>query len=262
MARKSISVGVFLAASLILKLLYGQNIPGVLIGQLYGIFTGLILVVLWNVFFDKKRKKQKADYKNALLDVAKSDNMNAVGLLLEEVYYYDFALRQEIRAALMRLLPRLQTGNPPALDAPQRKILAYLPFVTGEINPNLRLAALQALAQVGDAEALRVVKNNRNSSGQEHGTELGSPAFKQMKPIKFPSKTESAYVTYFQSAVANCITKLEARLARESAADTLLRASQSNGSEPGTLLRPATNTQSEAAELLRAANGEANREKN
>ena len=267
---KFVVVGIFVIAALIVRRLQPNGHSYLLMGYPVGVMIGLVITLVWTKFFDKKQKRQIADYKNALLKMAGTDDINAIGLLLEEAYQYDFTLRQDIRAALVRLLPRLQSENAPALDEQQRKTLTYLPFVTGEVNPNLRLAALQAIAQVGNAEALRIVKKNRQSTGQEHGTELRSPISGprqrnvQIKIRKLRRDLNAApldYVTCFQSAVEDCIVELEARLARENAADTLLRASQSDGNESGTLLRPAANTQSHNAELLRPASAETNRGK-
>ena len=246
--------GVFFLVALMTSFHYGRRYPSLLIGQLYGTLTGGLFSGLWFVFFDKKRKKQVADYKSALLRMAGSEDARAVGLLLEEVYHYDFALRQEIRAALTRLLPRLQAENAPALNEHQRKTLTYLPFLISEINPNLRLAALQAIAQAGNAEMLRIVKQNRKSTGQEIRTELAAPKpYMKTRPIRFPSRTETAYIAHFQSAVEDCITDLGARLARENAAGTLLRAARSENAAPETLLRPAASAESDNAELLRPA---------
>ena len=98
----------------------------------------------------------------------------------------------------MRLLPRLQTENAPALDAAQRKTLTYLPFVTSEVNPNLRFAALQAIAQIGNAEALRIVKKNRSATGQEERIELQPLMLRKMKAVHiFINKSENDYVFYF-----------------------------------------------------------------
>ena len=171
-----------------------------IVAQVYGVMGIVALIAGRLIYFGKTRTKQKTSYKDALLKMTGTNDVNAVGLLLEEVYHYDFALRQEIRAALTRLLPRLQAENAPALDEHQRKTLTYLPFVTGEVNQNLRLAALQAIAQVGNAETLRIVNKNRKSTGQEEQTELGSPVLKRQRPMKLIRRTEFAYVTYFQSA--------------------------------------------------------------
>ena len=114
-------VGIFLGAALLVKRLQPDGHSYVLMGYPCGVTIGIILTLIWTVFFDKKQKKQRADYKNALLEMTKSNDVNAVGLLLEEAYHYDFALRQEIRGALMRLLPRLQTENAPVINSEQRK---------------------------------------------------------------------------------------------------------------------------------------------
>ena len=235
--------------------------PPAVIGPMVGTTAGAVFGIFWFAFFDKERKQQIANYKSALREVTGRDDINAVGLLLKEVEQNDFALRQAVRAALIRLLSRLQAENAPVLDAKQRKILNLLPFTTGAMNPNLRLAALRAIAQIGDAESLRVAKQNRNSTGEEHQEQLDAPGLMRQKQVKIKiRKFRSSlyantpdYISCFQSEVANCIAELEARLARETAAETLLRASQAENNPAEILLRPAANTESERADLLRPA---------
>ena len=234
-----------------------------MIGPLIGTASGTIGNATWIAFFDKKRKKQLADYKSALLEVAASDEREAIGLLLEEVHHSDFALRQAVRSGLARLLTGLQTENAPALNAKQKNVLNQIPFTSGEMNPNLRLAALRVIAQTGDAESLRVAKKNRNSTGEEERTPHRSDLIMTQRHIQISitkSKIGSPdnYVAYFQSEVADCIAALETRLARENAAETLLRAALPENAAPKTLLRPAANAASDNAALLRPASDETN----
>ena len=44
-----------------------------------GLALLIVVNVVWYIFFNKKRKQQKADYKNALLKMTETEDVNAVG---------------------------------------------------------------------------------------------------------------------------------------------------------------------------------------
>ena len=138
------------------------------------------------------------------------------------------------REALTLLLPRMKAKDAHLLTGNARRIIArWLRGISdcptfSEDFDALRVAALQALSQVGDASDL--------------------PAIALLAEMPTRTASEAA----LKQAAIHCFNALKSRTREEEAKRTLLRASQLEHTDPATLLRPASSAgQTDAAELLR-----------
>ena len=159
--------------------------------------------------------------------LAKLDNIRAVNLLTDALMWQDKEVARSAREALVRLLPRLKQSDVEYLTLDRRKILLKQ-FNSLKANPELLLAILKAMEQVGGAEAIPTV--SRLAAGR--GLNSKRPGI--------------------QAAAQVCLPYLQARAEGRELRDTLLRSSSAAEVAPETLLRPAPATSEEPAnELLR-----------
>jgi len=169
----------------------------------------------------------------------------SVGPLIDALKLDDLKVRESARTALIELLPRLQPEDAALLNTAQRAKLCSVLSIPVE-NPlykdvaavfrpahdravNLRVAILQAFAQVGDERALRIVERLAGAEANTHGERR------------------------IREAAQQCLPVLQERVRQLNAPSTLLRAS-AVAESPDILLRPAMEGGATApGELLRAA---------
>ena len=145
--------------------------------------------------------------------------------------------RPAIHAALTTLLPQLKAGDSDLLPFLERgAVYLWIQGKTGgsrahRVPDALRLAAIQAVARIGDPGAVRMLKRLAERTPRTAGE----------------ARAQQVAAEYLPILQANC--------KGAKAANTLLRASQAETTAPETLLRPASGAgQTDNAELLRGAN--------
>jgi hypothetical protein len=160
-----------------------------------------------------------------LQQITDLEDVRAIAPLLDlmensqEMWEYDDPSRRAIKYALLRLLPRLQASDVSWLTEGQRAALVRtLYYCTHRkypwhYHPDLAVALLGALEQVGSGDALEYVQ------------ELAalSPGDARQDRIR--------------EAAQACVPYLQIRARAQQAAETLLRASQQS-TDPDQLLRP------------------------
>ena len=169
-------------------------------------------------------------HKKAASELTAIDDLRAVGPLAESLAIEDKRVRAQVQAALIRLLPRLQSSDAALLTPNSR---ASLNRALNGTNETLTLAILKAYEQVGDEAALpfveRLAAQGTNGKRTRH--------------------TSSARVA---DAAQGCLGYLRVRVEYQQAGKTLLRGASALDIAPDTLLRPAQETASDPAYLLRA----------
>ncbi len=169
----------------------------------------------------------------AARELAKHNDIRGAGHLAEALEWPDPRLRKVAAVALIRLLPEMQASDASLLSADQRLCLY------GKLNPRsirsqpqLVLAILKALEQVGDEAALPYVKKLAEMD-VGRGTEL-----------------------QVRVAALACLPFLEQRIQKQWATETLLRPSAAGGASSEILLRPAhQGGATDPSQLLRADAG-------
>lgn len=180
-------------------------------------------------------------YKSGVMAIARFNNTESVGELINALDVQDRDLQLTIRPTLSILLRELKASDGKYIDADARKKLrdtlktiatrrSTFKLSTPHIDSELMLSALVALQQVGDASFVPLV------SAVATG-EIGSS-----KP-------------HFKQAAAECLPFLQQAAANFAASGELLRgASAHDVTGSGTLVRPATDPGSSPPDqLLRAA---------
>ena len=168
-------------------------------------------------------------------EIAKLGGMQAIPSLLATLRVTQSGKqRRAIVTALTALLPQLKASDAPLITADARRVLhsllqtAFFVNISDVRTYDLTIAALKALEQVGDAQALPYVRRLANR-----------------KPRTLNGKR-------LQQAAADCLPMLRAHCGDVETARILLRASQPATTDPKTLLRPASGAgQTDNAELLR-----------
>ncbi len=102
--------------------------------------------------------------------LAQFDDKRAVGPLIEALGYHDPLTVNAAITALTRLLPELRASDRYLLNEEQRAILNNVllnasRLKASAVKPELALAILKALGQVGDAAALPAVEKVANGGG-------------------------------------------------------------------------------------------------
>jgi hypothetical protein len=173
-------------------------------------------------------------------ELAKSNDMSAVGPLVEALEWPDAQTKDIALTALTRLLPRMRASDANLLNDRQRQSLYNMLFMSkARRNPEFTLALLKALEQVGDGAAIPYVENLANAS-----------------PSPLALRTFSTVERRIKKAAAACLPYLEARAGQVDASRQLLRAA--NAADVHTpaesLLRPATHlANADPSQLLRAS---------
>lgn len=169
--------------------------------------------------------------KRATKEIAKYEDVRAVGPLAEALEFQDKEIRREAEQALCLLLPQMRASDAPLLNGDQRKPLYRA--LKGK-NVDLVRAILTAFEQVGDSQAIPSVQRLAHGEGILATNEE------------------------IQKAAKSCQGFLEDRAQQEQARQTLLRASNPTIGASDALLRPATETeQIDPDQLLRASVEEA-----
>lgn len=148
----------------------------------------------------------------------------------------DSKRREEVRNAIKILLPQMKASDARLVTPAMRQTLhiwlgSWENLVGRTAFPDdLRIAALKALEQVGDAKSIPIVER-----------------LAQRLP-----RTDSE--TAVRKAALECLPMLRANCGEVDAARTLLRAAHAEDARPDTLLRPANGAaQTASRDLLRGA---------
>ncbi|HLK56782.1 MAG TPA: hypothetical protein VKU00_09470 [Chthonomonadaceae bacterium] len=158
------------------------------------------------------------------------EDVRIVGPLAEALEFQDKKLLPIVTEKLISLLPKLKASDRSLLTADQR---ACLYRALQGTNPNLKLAVLMSLQQIGDSKALPYVRKLEKDSWA-----MSRDAIRE--------------------AVAACIPFLTDLAEREKNSQTLLRAADGNATPSEVLLRPAeaAPVTIEPEQLLRASSHE------
>jgi hypothetical protein len=218
-----------------------------------------------------------------LHELAASRDAAAVGPLIE--IYADLATRPtsdqeelllEVREALTQLLPRLREVDTHLINRKQRTILQTIyryEFRRArrtpdevEMEENLHIAVLQGLSRVGDESDLNAVRPLLEGS-EASPLDSTSAAMLTFTPTYLQAREQAleanervvASHRARHDAVLHCCAELGARLQREHAAETHLRASTMPDETASQLLRaaaPQHDLETAGRELLRAVDQE------
>jgi HEAT repeat protein len=213
--------GFLMPAQFPLIVLHMLGIPG-MVGLICAMF-----ICLGALFFNRSIQTRAAKRLVGLQDP------RAVGPLLDMLVASSNIRWEEVRTALIRLLPRLRASDEPFLTAHHLTTLTYLLRQPGmwynrpdKSGTDLRVEILKALAQVGDEQAISTVE------------ELAANA-----------KSEAV-----RQAALECLPILKARVEEGRPGRTLLRPAHSEDDPGLSLLRPASgNHNPDTEELLRPA---------
>jgi hypothetical protein len=229
--------------------LLGANVwRGFLVSPLWLIANLLVVFAFCSslIFFGTKSRRKARKAVDALKTTA---DVKSVGPLVDALSLDDLSAREKARQMLIDLLPRLQPEDSALLNASQRAKLCNIltipvenvlyKDVTAIFKPAhdraamIRVAILQAFAQVGDEHALAIVA----------------------RLAEMETKTDGE--RRVRDAAVSCLPLLQARVEQLRAPNTLLRASSAEYTNPEILLRPAEHGAATAADqLLRAATTE------
>jgi hypothetical protein len=172
-------------------------------------------------------------HKVAARALAKYDDVNAVGSLVETLEIPDPEVQLAVREGLAQLLPRLHASDAHLLNAEQRRILrkqmSAQPSLKNQQPTRMFVeAAVKGLEQVGDESFLETLENLANGHG-----------FGVFDEVK--------------EAAERCLPFLKQRILNERLSHDLLRAASNNQSyDPDDLLRPAASiAPTDPAQLLR-----------
>jgi hypothetical protein len=166
--------------------------------------------------------------KNIASELVNAEDLRIVGPLAEMVVFQSGGGASAIATYLLtRLLPRLQASDADLLNTNQRACL-YRSLTTVTNNSDYLIAALKALEQIGDGEALPFVERLAEGRQRTAGAER------------------------VQVAARDCLPYLRLRADKARASQTLLRASSASDTPPNLLLRPAqSRDDAEPEQLLR-----------
>ena len=178
----------------------------------------------------------------AAATLTKVDDVRCVGALIDVWtpsgrVCYPGRIREQARAALTRLLPRLQAEDAPQLKEAQRTLLRGVLASAGQtyslqdFNPKFVVAILHCFAQIGDWKSL--------------------PQVQKLVTAENPSPV--------RVAARECLPILEALAEKQKPGETLLRASSATEAasvSPETLLRPAAPQKEVTPDTLLRPSGE------
>jgi hypothetical protein len=191
--------------------------------------------------------------KRAARSLAQFEDVRSVGPLAEALEFGDREVRAVAVEALIRLLPKLQASDASLLDDVQRGCLrralskgahgVYVGFTVSTpqggcrrfprrgaygFHPELAVAVLQALEQVGDDRDLAAVQSLADGKGR------------------------SGKLTRVREAAQRCLPYLQQRADERRTRQTLLRASGLSETPADLLVRPVAYVPGNDLELLRA----------
>lgn len=180
--------------------------------------------------------------KNAAIELTTVEDIRCVGALVDVWgaqgnINYTREVREQARAALTRLLPRLQDGDAPLLKEPHRAVLRGMLTTMSNTNSpkdadvDFTLAILKAFEKVGDWKS--------------------APQVKELRGLANPKQ--------IRAAALECLPYLQALAEKQKPGETLLRASSASEAasvSPETLLRPAAPQQETDPDTLLRPSGE------
>ena len=224
---RAIQMYIFMLGSLVYisAWAYARLVEQHTVGDLY--ISIMFLSVITAVFAQSR-------VKSALESVTALDIPQAVGAFIDVFSWGGWMGAYDTRPMLIKMLPRLQASDTNLITLRQRKLLyailsknERIPWYNRYWKPELKIAILRALEQIGDAKAVPVVE-------------------------KVARTTRNAEV---RQAAEECLLFLQQRAEQTRLEQTLLRASTPATSDM--LLRPTVSTvTTEPQQLLRASNTE------
>jgi len=182
-------------------------------------------------------------HRAAARKAAEYEDPRVVGHLANMLEVQDKDTRQVVEEALIGLLPKMRASDAGLLNAEQRESL-YRGL--RRKNPELVLAILKALEQIGDSRAIPYVEK------------LEKALQEQRAAAEAQGRSQEAAEIDNRILVAKeCLQFLQDHAQQEQARQTLLRASDAARVAPDSLLRPATGkSDQESGSLLRASRPE------
>jgi hypothetical protein len=179
----------------------------------------------------------------AVSELAKTRDPRAAGVLAVAWRDGDNEVRQTAARALKEILPRLHASDSARFAADTMNAIVSL--LLSE-DPELLLAALQGLEQIGDEHAIPAIQGMRET-------------WKEALPYIRDPQGREAYQRLVEAA-ESCLTAIGARAQKERQRQTLLRPAQNPDSPAETLLRPAGSVSTPPEQLLRPADPEDSQE--
>ncbi len=158
------------------------------------------ILILPFIGLDKKRK--------LVSELAGSDDLRVIGAMIEGLGSND-GVNSTAGSVLIRLLPRLRRRDAAVLSPTQRKLLrshlkdATNPLRFGRYDPTLALAAVRALAYIGSAEDLPILR--KLAANQSH-----KPAMMQVATAA--KAAEEAVLAYQAAESGTSIAWLEQKI--------------------------------------------------
>lgn len=226
---------------LIISLLLGGDAGEALIASpMFYLWTVMVLISCLGLLFrsDTGLHEQSKQISQAL---ARLDDIRTVGPLIDTLKMDYRDIHRVSTNALIKLLPRLQANDADLLTAEQRAVLcrklSRIPIRAARDERDLsqdaytraislRIAILQAFAQVGDSGALPIVE--------------------WLAQIEAMTEDERR----IQEAAQACLPTLRLRVEQEQNDQTLLRAADVSGADAKTLLRTFEGSQETVPEQL------------
>jgi hypothetical protein len=172
----------------------------------------------------------------AVSELAKTRDPRAAGALAVAWRDGDREVRQAAARALKEILPRLHASD--AAHFSTDTMNAMVSLLLSE-DPELLLAVLQGLEQVGDEHAIAAIQSMQAS-------------WEEAQPYIRDPQGRQTYQRLVEAA-QSCLTAIGTRAQKERQRQTLLRPAQNPDSPAETLLRPAGSTASDPTQLLRPA---------
>ena len=165
--------------------------------------------------------------------VVKSSKLDDVGIMTESLEWPDFYCQQQAAKGLIKSLPRLKASDAKLLNMRHREILIHkLNYADATSQPQLLIAILHALEQIGDSTAIAAVERLAKCTPKNSGQ------------------------VSVKEAAIHCLEYLPGRAVLNGANLTLLRPSQPAGEDGSDLLRSGSSSALSDEQLLRPGCGE------
>ena len=201
-------------------------------GRYYHPVLWFVISSLLCVWVFRAMKTTHSQYRQTVDALRNHSDVRATGPLLEQLKRHEQRNYPVIAEMLIGLLPRMMSTDAGLLNKAQRKCLYETLNIPHEFSNStvrlydcdeaLALAALKALEQIGDAEAVPYVRR---------------------------AATTHRFTAVLLAA-RECLPFLEQRIEQQRQSETLLRASDKRIDQSGILLRPAAPSNETAREQL------------
>jgi hypothetical protein len=185
--------------------------------------------------------------------LARGHDIQRVGALVDRLHTerrMGILTHNELRQALLRLLPRLKASDANLLTVSQKGRLArhLAQLVRFQHDKEFQIVLLRAFEQIGDAQAIPIVE----SIIQRRPWGIGSIDVTGW--TRGQQRPKRAVQDNVRDAAVECLPFLRQRVQEQSIRSTLLRATGQSEETGGQLLRPAEGTTGVGThDLLRAA---------